>query len=475
MALVNSNYRESTLTQSWYDSTFRSLYDLELKPQTLGKIIQRYGEGLSVTNFLNMAGQVMPVKSNTITIFEQGAPTRPVTCSIGTSADASAGVTVTFSATDDSDDYVRAGFDLIVPKSYTNKDYDVPLRLTVSSSTWTGTPYENDVQITTALSDVICFLGASSWGYGTNQPEPMASGMYSRTTNTRILKDTAGVEGGIVFQESWEEVELSNGKKGIWTRSLGEMDFRLDDQIDSFLLTGIANGNKTNLTAASVSGNTAAIPSADGLVKTMKSLSQEQTWSTAYDIDKFRAIKVLLENVGIVNKNVDFFVGTDLNASIEASMIDWLKATSAGHNFYMELNSVGFNVREVQINGVKFYINELSSFSNPNKFGLDAYGYRDMGFLLPQGEYKATLEGAGMKENFRLPHLTLGYPQNNGEDRKRIFKIEPGMNGFAGMGDVVANGYDGVKFYTLAHVMPIFTHLHKAILVEKDANEGGGA
>ena len=476
MALVNSNYRESTAVKSWYDYTFRSTYDLELKPQTLGQLIYRYGPGvMSVLNFMHLAESVIPVKSPNITIFEKGAPTRPVKVTIAASADASAGVTVTPATDDDSDDYLRAGFDLVIPKSYTNKDQDVPLRLSYSAPTWTGKPYQSGVEILAGLTDIYCVLGASSFGYGTAGADPMASGTYSYQTNERILKDAAGIEGGIVYQEEYKEIAMADGSKGKWSVALAEMDFRLDDQIDSALLTSVANANTTNLTAAGIGGNTAAIPSFNGLIAEMKSKAQELDWTTAFDIDKFRAVKALLENVGIINKKVDFMVGTDLNASIETSMIDFLKAYSAGHTFYDVVRGVGFVVKEININGVQFYVNELSSFANPNKFGLASYGYRDMGFMFPQGKYSATLDMMGEKQELRIPHLNIGYPSGNGEERKRLYKIEPGVNGLQGMGDIVSNSYDGVKFHSLAHVIPIFTHMHQTILIEKDETEGAGA
>ena len=168
-------------------------------------------------------------------------------------------------------------------------------------------------------------------------------------------------------------------------------------------------------------------------------------------------------------------VGTDLMANIETSMIDFLKTNSAGHSFYNELNSVGFNVKDITINSVKFYLSELSSFSNPQKLGLSSYGYRNTGFIFPQGEYSATLSMAGENQELRLPHLTLGYPEGNGENRQRIVSVEPGVNGLQGMGGVVSNAYDGVKFHTLAHMIPIFNHMYQTILVQKDTTAGGGA
>ena len=127
MGLINENFRESTAVRGWYEHPYVSTYSAQLKPQTLGKLYNRYGRGLSMTALLALGNNWKPVSSASLTIFESGAPSRPVTVSIGTSADASAGVTVTFATGDNSDDYARAGFDLIIPKEYTNKDYDVPL------------------------------------------------------------------------------------------------------------------------------------------------------------------------------------------------------------------------------------------------------------------------------------------------------------------------------------------------------------
>lgn len=473
MALVNSNFRESTVTQSWYDSLL-STYDVALKPQELGEVIHRYGEGLYVTNFLHLAGQTMDVKSPTIKIIEQGAPNRPLKVSIATDAAPVNGTTVTIDVADGSDAYARANFTLIIPKAYTNKDYDTELVLSGSAGSWTGTMVEDDTAITTALSDVYVFEGGSLYGKGTDQPEPMASGYYERSTNERIMKDTSGIEGGRVYQEEWESVQAENGKNGVWNRAFQELDYRLDCQIDAALLIGKETDN-ANLTSTSVAGGTSAIPSADGLIPIMKQQAQEQTWTTAYDIDKFREVKTLLENVGIVNKKVDFMVGTDLNASIETSMIDFLKTNSAGHSFYDMVNSVGFVVKEITINGVQFYVTELASFANPNRYGLSSYGYRDMGFIFPQGKYSVKIDELGAQQELRLPHLTLGYAKGKNEDRRRPIKVNPGMNGFPELGDLVANGYDGVKFYTLTHIVPIWTHMYKTIIVEKDAAGGGGS
>lgn len=475
MALANSDYRESTFNQSWYDSAFRSTYDLELKPQTWGEVIDRYGPGLSFCSFLNLAGRTQGLKSPTITIFEKGAPIRPVKVSISTDAAPINTTTVTLDVTDGSNAYMRAGFDIIIPAAYTNRDYDVPLRIAGTAGSWTGTCADVGAAITTALDEVYCAVGASSFGFGTGQPDPMSSGTYSRTTEQRIIKSTIGIEGGILYQEEWEDFKLKHGGRGVWTRSIAELDYDLDDQMDSALLTGITNTNPA-LTAASVSGTTAAIPSFDGLIQVMNDLGQELTWdATGFDLDKFKAVKVLLENVGVVNRKVDFFVATDLNASIEDELQDYLNTNAGGTKYWDEIGKVGFMVNSVKTNSVDFKIAELTSLSNPNKFGLDSYNFRKMGFMFTQAEYPAIVDMAGEKVGMTLPHLTLGYPDSNGEGRQRVFVPNPGVHGIQGMPPIATNEYDGIRWYALAHMIPIWNHMYQTIKVEYDVSGGGGS
>ena len=119
MSLITTNFRESTAKRSAYDSLL-STYDVALKPQEFGEVIQRYGEGLYVTNFLHLAGQTMNVQSPTIKIIEEGAPERPVKTTIATLSAPINAQDVTFDVADGSNAYARAGFTLIVPKQFTN-------------------------------------------------------------------------------------------------------------------------------------------------------------------------------------------------------------------------------------------------------------------------------------------------------------------------------------------------------------------
>ena len=458
-------YKDSTVTQASYSNVL-SIYDtIAREPQALAQLIRKYGDGFYVTNFLNLAGRTIDVTTPNLKIIEEGAPERPVTVSIAIGA-ANIEHTLTFASADNSDDYVREGFDLLIPATYTNASITKPLRIRDDSGTWKGRFYDTTTEITATITTKEFVLGASSWGYGTGQPDPMASGFYQRTTSDRILKETAGIEGGQVYQKDWQAVEDANGGQGIISRATIESDFRLDSQQDAFLLTGQANTNTSNLTAVSNFGGTNAIASADGMDNIMTQLALSLTWSTGFDITKFEAVKTLLESVGILNRSVDFFAGTGLCTSIEQNMESYLNANSAGHSLYdMISGTVGFNVREIKKNSLTFKLMELHSFSNPNKFGAAEYDYKYNGYMFPEGERKVKWNGGGTaSEEISLPHLTLGYPKGKGEDRRRTVSFEPGVTNLS---PVASNQYDGWKYYFLTHIVPIWTHMEQTVRISK--------
>lgn len=456
--------------QAGWASRLLSIYDAGFEPQYYGQLVQKYGDGFKTLNFMHMAGQVMDVKSETITILEEGAPQRLVTVSIGTNASAGTKNAVTFASADGSDDVPREDTTILIPAAYTNKDVDQEMVLHNESGTWYAYPMDATVTIDVAIVTIPLAITSSAFGYGSHGAEPATKGYYSRTTSGRILKGSAGIEGAMVARGTIQPITTANGTKGFLSKELTDLEFRDDSELDAFLLTGQANSNTTRVIGTSIAGGTKAVPSANGLIPSMDSLALSLDWDSAFDIDKFSAVKTLLESVGVTNQTVAFMVGTDLATSIEESMQGYLNENSAGHSLYDMMGKVGFGVTEVKKNGVTFKIMNLASFSNPNRFGATAYKYRKMGMMFPEGQYAATMNG----ENVKLPHLTLGYLSNNAENRRRIFAVEPGVNGL-GYGQTVSNNYDGVKFHTLTHVVPIWNHLTKTILVNYTGDSGVGA
>jgi hypothetical protein len=88
-----------------------------------------------------------------------------------------------------------------------------------------------------------------------------------------------------------------------------------------------------------------------------------------------------------------------------------------------------------------------------------------MGFLFPKGENTVKMTDAGETKQLKLAHLTLGYAVGKTENRRHCFNVHPGVNGLGY--DIVANDIDGVKWYTLTHMVPIFNFMNQTILVTK--------
>lgn len=449
-------------------ANFMSVYDtIARKPQAYAELLQKYGEGLGVFNFLNLAEKTVPLTTNSLKIIEQGNLERLVTLDTCNTTAAHSVCDLVFNVADGSAAYVREGFDIIIPGAYNNKNVDKPMRIYLSGSDWKGRFWDDTATIDASAAGVSVAVGASAFGYGTGQPKAMSSGYFERTTGNRIFKETTGLEGSQLYKEDFYAVEAANGAKGILTKGTIEADFRLDSQIDAALLLSEANDSTSYALAStsSITGESSSIPSFDGLVPTMRKLGLSLDWTTNFDMAKFQAVKALLESVGVLNRNVDFFYGSGLGANIETNMTTWLNSNSPGTILYDQMGKIGFQVREIKINSVTFKLMELHSFANPVKFGASAHAFTNMGMMFPQGNRKVTLNGAGgVKESLQLGHLTLGYPSGKGEDRKRVFTSAPGVTNTS---PIAVTDKDGSFYYMMAEVIPIWSYMNQTILIQK--------
>lgn len=444
--------------------TFMSAYDtIALKPQAYAELLQKFGEGLNIFNFLNMAQATIPVTTPSLKIIEEGSVERLVGVSIA--AGAAGEYALTFHVHDDSDDYVREGFDIIIPGNKTALGYDKPMRIYKSGGDWKGRFWDETTAIDANLVETEVAIGPSAFGPGTGQPASMKTGLFSRTTSSRLFKETFGIEGGQLYKEDFYAVESANGAKGLLSKGLIQMDFRLDSQIDAALLLSEVNANQYITSTSAMTGETTAISSFDGLLPTMRKLGMSNNYTSAFDDTEFTAVKALLESVGVTNRNIDFMVGSSLNALIETSMQSWLNTNSHGTDLYDMIGKISFAVKQLTLNSCTFNIMELHSFSNPVKFGGPNYNFSGLGMMFPQGTKKVSVSApGGVKETLNLGHLTLGYPSGKGEDRKRVLSKLPGVSN---QNPIAASQYDGDWYYMFAEVMPIWAYMNQTILCQK--------
>lgn len=468
MALNNKSSAQS------YANNFTSYLDIANKPAYYQKLIQQYGDGLYMFDFLHMAGNVISVGNPTMKLIEEGAPERPVTTSIAITA-APLDVEITFDVGDGSKAYVREGFDILIPAAYTNATLPKPLRLYTpdGGTTWKGKAYDTTLAITGTITSKEFFLGASSFVRGSGQPKPMATGLYERDFSIRTVKDTAGIEGGMLARMDWEPVRKGSGK--ITSRMMTELEFRYNSQVDNAILLSELNTNAALTGTSNITGATSQIVTTKGMIPTLDTEAQKLPWTTAFGADQFDAVKPLLEGQGVTSRRIKTCVGTDLMTQMENDILEWLKTNTAVSDLYDGLEKAGFGVRTFKKNGYVFDIVKLDSFSNPNKYGGAEYPFPNFGFMFPDQMNSITdvygsimhnsasgVYGAGSKQ--KLANHTIGYVNNNGENRKRILKHDFGVNG---MGYAAHNENDGGFYYLLTEFMNIFTKMNQTVFITK--------
>ena len=461
---------KSGLAQGGYTTSWRTTYQSEtLSPQTYGELIQLYGDIVRLYDFLAWSKRTTDVAGRLITVFEEGAITDTVDLSVATAVGI-AGADITIVSAKSSG---RIGFDVLIPAKYTNQEIAVPYKITNKTGTgpytYTASPWNSTFQITTEIPiGQKLAVGASSWAPGTAQPASMRRGWYSHTHKPRIMKETLSIEGGQQALQEWAELAQARDGSTLMSRSLNETEFRLRIQQSDYLLNGQPNNN--SFVGSNEDGESNTVLSDYGLIPGMYASSQRQYYTGNYNKDNFDVVKFLLAAQGVGTGVVDYLFGQELGLGIENSGLEFVREFSGGTNL-KDMQSVGFVMKQFTKNGIVFNLTEIPEFSNPLAYGADGYNYETMGMIFPNAKvttsmnfYDSSGMSMGASQKKALNHVTLGYLNNNGENRRLIVGDAAGVNG---LGYKFTNAYDKATWYFLCEQVNFLLALNQAILVLK--------
>lgn len=463
-AAMNSGAAQGGYTTSW-----RATVSGTLEPQTYGQLIQLYGDLPRMWDFLMWSKRTTDVKGRTVTVFEEGAiyDTLDVSSEVSTN---SAGQDITVVSAKSSG---RIGFDVHIPAQYTNQEIAVPYKITAKSGTgpytYTLSPWNSTFQITTAIPVAQkLILGASSYAPGEAQPASMKRSWYSHTHNTRIMKETLFIEGGQPALQEYAEMSQSRNGSTLVNRSLNETEFRLRIQQNDYLLMGQPNNN--SFTGANSLAETNNVISDYGLVPYMHANAMKQYYTGSYTRDNFNNIKFLLASQGVGSGIVDYMYGQELGLGIENMGLDFTREFSGGTNLYSEMGKLGFSLRQYVGNGITAMFTEIPEFSNPLAYGANGYNFETMGMIFPNAKVTSSMNyfnESGLaigSEKKALNHVTLGYLNNNGENRTLVVGDLAGVNA---LGYKFTGAYDQMMWYMLVETMSFFLAINQSILVLK--------
>lgn len=459
-----------------YLNLLDSLYNFNITPQRYLEVIDRYGKGLGLFQFLHVAGKVYSIKNHEVTVIERGSLERGVKIDhtgLTASATPVAGEDITFGlATTEFDAnnncYIGVGDTIVVPASATSDGLEHKYQITAVSGTapsltFTATPLDSTVKLASqheALDEVLMVTGGN-WARGSQGPGPKSSGWYYKTFKTAIKRRSFKVEGGTTATERYTDT-LKNGDPGTFTKASLEADFLLDSDINDEIFLG---EEIDNLTIENEEGDANDAYGTKGIWHHLVDDGMLQTYAiaTGYQIADLALVKDMFSSQGVVNTRATFLCGSGLLADIEDSGLTFLGDYSGGTDLMRTYGEAGVEFKAFQRNGILFMLQEVVNFSNPVKYGLDAYEWQSRGIILPETEVNVRM-GSVSGDEITLPNVVLGYLNNNKEDRTRVLKIIPGVEGITG-NKVAANTWDSIRGEILTEFALIFNKRNQAIRV----------
>lgn len=470
MSTIKGSSIKSGLAQGGNTSAWRLTVESEtLDPQTYGQLVQLYGDTLRTWDFFMLAKKVHDVKARKTTVLEEGFihDTLDVKTEV---AAASAGADLTVVSDKNTG---RIGFDVHIPAKYLGTKLALSYKITAKTGsgpyTYTLSPWNSTTQLTVALpAGQKLIVGASSFAPGQGQPAPMTRKWYSHDHYTRIMKETMNIEGG--QQALQEYMELSQAVDGstLKNRILNETEFRLRIQMNDFLMMGQQNNN--TFTGDNKAGDSNAVPSDYGLLQGMYADGMKQYYTGSYTKDNFDVIKFLLASQGVGAGRVHFLYGQELGLGIENSGLEFIREFSGGTDM-KKIADVGFVMKSFTKNGINNVLCEIPEFSNPVMYGADGYNFETLGMIFPDAKVTASMNyfngnglAQGSDEKIPLDHVTVGYLNNNGENRKLVVGDAAGVNG---LGYKFTNEYDSSTVYMLTEQANFLLALNQSILVLK--------
>lgn len=456
MADTNT-YPASNVKVGAFDaSNFVSLNSALFKDDVYPEILKRNGYGELIFDILELSEATYDMKQRSTRVLEMGQMERVVTVGTGGIAVGAAGAAATFTL--DTSDQDSAGgipvqvndtviIDGTFQASGEDKEYVITaisgatppvITLTPLSGAAASVPADIDTAIPAGTKLTIA---SDKHGYGTGQPDGAYDVIYYRDYEAEITKTTHAVEGGVDALEWWAMPRKSGGN-GVMFRGQEILEFKHNKKLDGKLFFSEPNENTANLTATSTFGGTNALPSTKGIWNWATEVGQNFGYSGAWSMADFYDMKDILRAQNVTTNELMFMYGTNLGRQIEESNLDWIREYSGGTDLYKNANSLGVNIKNVEVNGLMFGLKEMKSFANPTRWGNNSLSFADRGLVIPIGAEAVTIDGQSTVK----PTIMMGYLKNNGVDRTRKFGYLKGMD----QGGDVASDVDASKVFLLS-------------------------
>jgi len=470
------------------NAAYLSTYSAMLEPMVIRQLFKKYGKQFGVLDLLRLNGSEINLSRDSITSFAEGATERPIKVKTAVTALTSNGGNYEFQFYIDPDSYdtndktfLRIGDVLHVPGYYFGQTHDVTFRVYEVGATDAALTKASAFNSTIAASDTLTQdfpadgylqIGATAYGRGMGQPAARQFGFYSSTFYTAISKETIEMHGGVQAQELYFPVEGIGGKPGLWGYHHAKADFLLDSQISTNLWQGELNSN-TNLVGTDVNSANSTIKGTKGLWLHAEDSGADHEYIDAFTVKDLDAIDDLFKAVGVMCQSAVMAVGHKLYKQIQDAAHDYISQYSGGSDLLEGMSKIGFTMKEWERSGITFKLVNLAQLSNNQTFGANQKNFWNYaGLVMPDEEVSIEDRMGGIYNSegrlggkITLPNVSVGYLNNNAEDRKRIVDDVAGVNG---MGFKATEQYDRAQLFMLSEYAAVCPVPDKLIRLFKD-------
>lgn len=474
---VSNTPVSSTLTGQPFGSTWASIFSIEFEPQVWQEWYQQFGQGFSVFDFLEIAGQKVYVKSDEILAYTDQAVERPAKTGSEIST-GSAGASYNFyldsthytQGSTTVDPHIRVGDTVFIDPQYTNKDVPTQWQVTAvgadDSSNTTIKPFQSDVQISTAVpSGSYLQVGPYRSGRRGGQPSARSTGTTRDTFYSTITKETGEIVGGINAKEAYRKTRDKSGKSVLFNKMQIETEFLMNAGMDKELFMGELNSN--SITSTAKGSTTTATKGTKGLWHHVNDDGMELEYQTSFGLDYFDSVKDYLRSQGVTSTAVSFLTGSNLLRNIENNVLSYIEQYSGGTDLAKAMGVAGAQFKTFIKNGITFNLSEIVSFDNANSYGVMDDYFKNAGLIIPDA--MATVKSDPFMTDssagkIKIPNVAIGYLANNNENRERMVGFESGVNGY---GMPFMNEYDTVEYYIASEYMLVANLVNQMLKIHK--------
>lgn len=489
MALSSINGVTSKVANGNYGSEWLSLTSntAVLQAQFFNKLFKQYGSRAMALELLNILGNVTDVPDATITSVEKTWPQHPIKlgAAIGTGS-AGASISVKLHADNfdaNVDHQVKVGDVVMIPAKYqptavlASRGYVVHSisTTTLADDTLLCYPLSNGTTITKSQISVevptntYLFVAYNTFARGTGQPSGSTDSFTTRTHSSFLSKLTVGFEGDIIAR-SYEDVTGLEGTGKFTNQKLIEAEFRLNEIVENAIMFGELNDN-TNLVETSDFGGSNSRASGFGVYQWADQLAQTHNYDTQVSFDDLYTGAQLASSQDVSSGTMIWYAGDQYMRDLEEAGLNWTKEFSGGTDLYDKVkNRLGIVVRAVTIGGLDNVFYNIPIFSKAGGAGVMtageySYEFPKMAIGIPQENVMYESFGTGRDSAPKsLPNVTLAYVNHNGENNRKVLKINKGVSGAIPGQDAFIDSH-GFYYWMLTQYMIICGGLNQWIIM----------